>query len=107
MGNCHARAMAKGSIDGMTLAAVADLRESQRQWAKENLPEAVKIFTTAEELLAEDGIDAVLVATPHYDHPELVIKTLLCSSTEAYCGKKNEDVLMNRNKVTRNPLPEI
>ena len=60
----------------MTLAAVADLKASRREWARENLPEGTRIFESAEELLEYDGIDAVIVSTPHYDHPRLVISAL-------------------------------
>ena len=38
--------------------------------------EQVTCFTDCDRFLAEGGMDAVLVATPHYFHPELGIKAL-------------------------------
>ena len=76
MGSDHSTRIVKGDVPGMVLTAVADLRESRRAWARENLPGDVQIFEAAEELLACDCVDAVLVATPHYDHPRLVMEAM-------------------------------
>ncbi len=76
MGSSHSTRIANGEVPDMTLAAVADLKASRREWARENLPEGTRIFESAEELLEYEGIDAVIVSTPHYDHPRLVISAL-------------------------------
>lgn len=76
MGTTHSTQLAAGNVPEIELAAVADLREPRRQWARENLPETVEIFETGEELIDKAKIDAVLIATPHYDHPRLVIMAL-------------------------------
>ena len=76
MGSSHAERIAKGEVKDIELAAVADVRESRRQWASENLPKEVSIFHTGEELIDDSHVDAVLIATPHYDHPRFVIETL-------------------------------
>lgn len=73
MGSANAQNIAKGMVPGMELAAVADLREERRVWAKENLPDNIRIYRTAEELLEDSGITAVYIATPHYEHPRLSI----------------------------------
>ena len=76
MGTDHSKNIIKGGAPELELAAVADLKESRREWAKENLPDTVQIFESGDELIEKGEIDAVLVATPHYDHPRLVIKAL-------------------------------
>lgn len=76
MGTSHAANVAKGEVPEMELTAVADLKESRRQWAKENLPDTVAIYETAEELIEQGPVDAVLIAVPHYDHPRLVIEAM-------------------------------
>lgn len=76
MGSGHCKQIADGNIPEMELTAVADIRSSRRDWAKENLPENVKIYETAESLLDSGEVDAVLIATPHYLHPELAIKAM-------------------------------
>lgn len=73
MGSNHCRQIAENHIPNMELTAVADVRECRRDWAKENLPDTVKIFETGEELMDSGAVDAILIATPHYYHPELAI----------------------------------
>lgn len=76
MGSSHAGTIADGKIPGMKLVAVADLRESRRQWAKEKLGEEIAVFGEGRELIDSGLCDAVLIATPHYQHPELSIYAL-------------------------------
>ena len=73
MGSAHALSLNAGNIPELKLTAVADLRESRRSWAKENLPENVQIFNDGDSLVKAGCCDAVLVAVPHYDHPRLVM----------------------------------
>lgn len=76
MGSDHARSLLAGKVPEMELVAVADLRETRRQWAKESLPDTVRIFEDGDSLIEAHCCDAVLVATPHYDHPRFVVKAL-------------------------------
>jgi len=75
IGSTHTRNIMAGRCPEIDLCAVADLRPERLAWAEENAPKAVR-FKTAEELLAYDGLDAVFVCTPHYDHPPLAIAAL-------------------------------
>ena len=76
MGSGHCRQLAEGKVPGLELTAVADIRECRREWAKENLPASVKVYETAEALMDSGEVDAVLIATPHYFHPEIAIAGL-------------------------------
>lgn len=76
MGTNHARLIAENKIEHLQLTAVADLRESRRAWARENLPESVKIYEDAESLIASGSCEAVLIVTPHYEHPRIAILAL-------------------------------
>ena len=76
MGSGHYEKIMAGETPEIELVAVADLRESRREVAKEKLPESVTIFVTAEELIESGLCDAVLIATPHYDHPKYTIMAL-------------------------------
>lgn len=76
MGSGHSKQIAEGKIPEMQLTAVADIRSSRRDWAEENLPETVKIYETAEDLIDSGEVDAVLIATPHYLHPEIAMKAM-------------------------------
>lgn len=45
MGSGHAKNIVAGKVSELELTAVADLRDSRRIWAKENLPQEVRILT--------------------------------------------------------------
>ena len=76
MGSGHAVNVAKGMVPRMKLTAVADVRQERLDWAKENLPSDVTTFLDGRELIDSGECDAVLIATPHYFHPEFVIYAL-------------------------------
>lgn len=74
MGSSHAKNIAEGKVPGMELCAIADLKQERRDWAKETLPEGVKIFESGDELIDSGCCDAVVIAVPHYQHPTLAIR---------------------------------
>lgn len=76
MGSNHAKSILEGNIPGLELAAVADRKPQRRQWAAETLGDQVRVFEQGCELIDSDICDAVLIATPHYQHPELAIRAL-------------------------------
>ncbi|WP_312429923.1 Gfo/Idh/MocA family protein [Lacrimispora sp.] len=76
MGSGHLKNILEGKVPEMEVTAVADRQESRRAWAKENLPEAVVIFEEGKDLIAAGVCDGVLIAVPHYQHPELTIDAM-------------------------------
>lgn len=76
MGTSHAKTITEGKVSELELVAVADRQEGRRQWCKEHLPETIQIFEEGSDLIASGLCDAVLVAVPHYQHPELSIEAL-------------------------------
>ena len=77
MGSGHCRNILEGKCPDIKLAAVADISPERRAFAKENYPESVAIFDDAMKMLDSGLIDAVIVATPHYFHPQYVMAALL------------------------------
>ena len=75
MGTSHAKSFIAGKIRGMRITAVADTTEEKLTWSKENLPWA-KTYTSAEALIESGETDALIICTPHYSHPDLVMKAL-------------------------------
>lgn len=73
MGTSHAVSIARGDIEGAVLTAVCDARESALEWAKTELQGNVQMFKECEEMLQSGCIDAILIATPHYFHPEQAV----------------------------------
>ena len=80
MGGSHAKRLAGGEIDGAELAAVCDINPERLAWAREDLREDIRCFDTSDAFFAadaaEDLVDAIIIATPHYDHPPLAIEGL-------------------------------
>jgi predicted dehydrogenase len=76
MGSSHSVNLVEGKVTDMELAAVCDIKETRRQWCKDNLPKEIEVFEDASDMMKSGRIDAVLVATPHYDHPRLVMEAL-------------------------------
>lgn len=74
MGSDHSKRIVNGDVPELKLAAVADRSQARRDWAKENLPEDVKIFNEGDELIDSGVCDAVLIAVPHYQHPTLAVR---------------------------------
>ena len=54
------------------LTAICDTNPEQAKWAAQELPN-VAFFSNAEDMYKSKLIDAVLIATPHYDHPKLAM----------------------------------
>ena len=71
MGGAHATQILAGKIPKVTLAAVCDSDP-----AKLAKYPAVPGFATHQELLGSGTCDAVLIATPHYDHTSIGIDAL-------------------------------
>ena len=76
MGSGHALNIAEGKVPGMRLSAVADIRKERIKWAEKELPAGVKTYSDGREMIDSGECDAVLIATPHYYHPEFVIYAL-------------------------------
>lgn len=76
MGSSHALNLFNGEIPNAELTAVCDTNPERLKWAGENFGEKVQKFDNAQALISSDVVDAVMVATPHYDHPPLAIEAL-------------------------------
>ena len=95
MGTSHAHNVFDGKVPKLELAAICDIAEGRRAYAKEQFP-GVTIFEDAEEMYKSGLVDAVIVATPHCDHPGLVIEALeagLNVITEKPAGVYTKQVL--------------
>ncbi|MCH8540598.1 MAG: Gfo/Idh/MocA family oxidoreductase [Opitutales bacterium] len=71
MGSTHARKILEGKVKNVTLAAITD-SDTKRYLDFPDIP----TFSTSEELIKSGKVDAVLIATPHYDHTPLGIAAL-------------------------------
>ena len=80
MGSSHAKRIAAGEVEGAEVTAVCDIEPERLARARETLGEDMPCFENSDALFAahakDDLVDAVLIATPHYDHPPLTIEAL-------------------------------
>ncbi len=76
MGTGHLKNILEGKVPELEMTAVADRQEARRAWAKENLPVSAVVFEEGRDLIAAGVCDAVLIAVPHYQHPELTIDAM-------------------------------
>lgn len=72
MGSAHTLSIRDGKVPGMVLGALCDIAEERREWASGAAP-GVPVFANAADMYNSGLIDAVLIAVPHYDHPQLAI----------------------------------
>ena len=75
MGMSHINNFVKGEMPEIDITCVADIDEKKFARAQEKIP-GVACFGTATELINSGLCDAVLIATPHYDHPPIGIEAL-------------------------------
>src|SRR5579859_401930 len=71
IGQHHAAYLTSGKVSRAELVAVSDAVPAKLEKYK-----PLKTFTSGEELIASGGVDAVIIATPHYQHTSLGISAL-------------------------------
>lgn len=76
MGSSHAVNLYGDKVKGACLSAICDSSPERLDWAKDNFGDNVKLFDNTDDFFKSGLIDAVMVATPHYDHPSLAIESL-------------------------------
>lgn len=83
IGNAHFKDFMQGKIPSGEIVAIADLvpekLEAIKKVGQEMNPEAeakITYLNSGDELIASGICEAVIVAIPHYFHPEYVIKSL-------------------------------
>lgn len=71
MGRAHVRSIQEGEVPGLKLAAIADVDPG----VASDFPD-LTFFSSGSELIQSGEVEAVLIATPHYDHTTLGIEAL-------------------------------
>ncbi|MDR1927923.1 MAG: Gfo/Idh/MocA family oxidoreductase [Oscillospiraceae bacterium] len=75
MGASHMRMYLNGEHQRIRITAVADIKPNRLAQAQKDLP-GVAVFGSAEALMESGLCTAVVIATPHYDHPPIAIAAL-------------------------------
>jgi predicted dehydrogenase len=74
MGRFHANYIVKGKVPGLELVAVSDTNKAALDWVKKELGPEIKTYSSNNRFFEDPDLDAVIIATTHYSHPELAIK---------------------------------
>lgn len=70
MGSAHARCIYENGIKGLKLTAICDINISVTEHFEKEFC-GVSSFLNYKEMIKNANIDAVIIATPHYFHPEI------------------------------------
>jgi len=73
MGHSHAENIYRGDIPDGVLTAACDIKNERLVWAKEKI-KGVRLFNNVTDMFKSGEIDAVIIAVPHYYHPQLAIE---------------------------------
>lgn len=76
MGLGHLQSFHGGRVKNGVVTAIADLNEKKLASAKKNYPGDYTCYNSGSDLIDNADVDAVLIAVPHYSHPELTIRAL-------------------------------
>lgn len=84
MGHEHARNLAL--VPGAEVVAYSDPVSEQRWWAAQIVGEAARAYEDHRDLLADAGVDAVIVASPNHTHVD-VLSDVFASGKHVLCEK--------------------
>lgn len=76
----------KEQVENAVLTAVCDNDPKKIEIFKANVTDNVKVYSDYKEMINSGDIDAVLIETPHYQHPEIAIYALQ-NGVHALCDK--------------------
>ena len=69
--------MKENNVPGAVVVAIADRKPAKIEAVRAKYPDLeVEVFSEGADLIDNAKVDAVIVATPHYQHPELSIRAL-------------------------------
>ena len=70
MGKRHAFNLGHGLLHGVKLQAVCDIDEAALKWCAKHVKRA-HAYADYKEMAAKEKLDGVIIATPHYSHPDI------------------------------------
>ena len=108
MGSAHAQTLFSGVVNGALLVAVCDIDE-QKLADFSTAHNNIATYTDYEKMILSGKIDAIIIAVPHYLHPQIAIfgfEHNMCVLTEKPAGVYTKQVrAMNEAaKVSKKPF---
>ncbi len=72
IGSAHARSIYERKVQGMILVALCDIDEFKCNELSEKYTD-ITVFASYKDMISRCALDAVIIATPHYFHPEIAV----------------------------------
>lgn len=100
MGNWHREIIEV--IDGINVAGIYDISEDRNQFARES---NLRVYESLDEILADQSIDIILIATPNDVHKEIAVKAMeagknvVCEKPVTLNSKELEEIIEVSNKT--------
>lgn len=99
-GKKYAEILYNNEIENMSLVGVVARSEENSEWAESNIP-GVKIYRSYEELFNNCiEFDAVIITTPHKNHPEIAVEAFCCKKA-VLCDKPSGIDLKEVEKMNK------
>lgn len=76
MGFSHAKTLFDGGVKGGKLQAVCDLSAANINKAQATFGSKIQTYDSIDDFFKNSKVDGVIIATPHFSHPELGMKGL-------------------------------
>ncbi|MBE6546380.1 MAG: Gfo/Idh/MocA family oxidoreductase [Ruminococcaceae bacterium] len=77
IGFAHATAIYENKIPLLKLSALCDIDPKRIEKLRQLYP-TVHMYADADTMLQSETLDAIIIATPHYDHPTLALRAFSC-----------------------------
>ena len=73
IGSVHAAALYGKKVKGAVLGGLCDTDANRAEKLRAQYPD-IPVYASADEMIADGHVEAVIISTPHYDHPTVAIK---------------------------------
>ena len=74
IGASHVKTILNSEVPEIELTAVADISPEKREQVLKLPGAGFQVFENEDELIKHGSVDAILIAVPHYQHPEIAVK---------------------------------
>lgn len=76
MGCVHLQSFLDGKVKNGVVTAIADVNDKKTAAARAAHPGQYECYPSGDELIDRADVDAVVIAVPHYAHPDLTVRAL-------------------------------
>ncbi|EIR3895742.1 Gfo/Idh/MocA family oxidoreductase [Enterococcus faecium] len=76
IGSFHMQNVLGGELENAELVALCDINYEKLTKVEKQYGDRFKLYDHVDKLLADSEVDAIIISTPHYDHPVIAIQGL-------------------------------